>query len=65
MTPATTTPCPAPGHPPPPVELTSVHAVMREQLDDLIAHAEQGACGCAACERYARVREALLEVFQE
>lgn len=39
--------------------------VMREQLEYLIAHAAEGACGCSACQRYLRVRSALLEIFNE
>jgi hypothetical protein len=40
--------------------------VMREQLEYLIAHAtEQGICACYDCQRYLRVRSALLEIFSE
>jgi len=40
--------------------------VMREQLEYLIGHAtEQRACGCSTCQRYLRVRSALLEIFNE
>jgi hypothetical protein len=40
--------------------------VMREQLDYLIDHAaDQVHCGCSDCERYWRVRAALLEIFGE
>jgi hypothetical protein len=39
--------------------------VLREQLEYLIDHAERGACGCHACERYLRVRSILLEIFSE
>ena len=38
--------------------------VMREQLEYLIEHvAEKGICGCSECQRFLRVRSALLEVF--
>lgn len=38
--------------------------VLREQLDYLIDHAaSHPQCGCAACQRYLRVRAALLEIF--
>ena len=39
--------------------------VMREQLEYLIAHATERACGCSACQRYLRVRSLLLEIFSE
>ncbi|MGC9944801.1 MAG: hypothetical protein ABSF64_00260 [Bryobacteraceae bacterium] len=40
--------------------------ILREQLEYLIAHADGNAqCGCSACQRYVRVRSALLEVFAE
>lgn len=40
--------------------------VMREQLEYLIDHAaERGICGCCECQRYLRVRAALLEIFGE
>lgn len=38
--------------------------VLREQLDYLIDHATgHPQCGCAECQRYLRVRAALLEIF--
>jgi len=38
--------------------------VLREQLEYLIAHrAGNAQCGCSACQRYLRVRSALLEIF--
>jgi len=37
--------------------------VMRDQLEFLIEHAQNGACGCALCHRYQRTRSLLLEVF--
>ncbi len=40
--------------------------VLREQLEYLIGHAtERGICGCSDCQRYLRVRSALLEIFNE
>jgi hypothetical protein len=40
--------------------------VMREQLEYLIGHvSERGSCGCSDCQRYLRVRSALLEIFSE
>ena len=40
--------------------------VMREQLEYLIGHAAgQGICGCSECQRFLRVRSALLEIFSE
>ena len=38
--------------------------VMREQLEYLIEHvAAKGICGCSECQRFLRVRSALLEIF--
>lgn len=38
--------------------------ILREQLEYLIAHTASNAqCGCSACQRYLRVRSALLEIF--
>jgi hypothetical protein len=38
--------------------------VVREQLEYLIEHvAEKGSCGCSECQRFLRVRSALLEIF--
>jgi len=39
--------------------------VMREQLEFLIEHAQDGDCGCQRCGRYFRVRTLLLEAFAE
>ena len=40
--------------------------VLREQLEYLIWHAaDSGMCGCSDCQRYLRVRSALLEIFSE
>jgi hypothetical protein len=40
--------------------------ILREQLEYLIEHAAVNAqCGCSECQRYLRVRSALLEIFAE
>ena len=40
--------------------------VMRDQLEWLIEHAQNGVCGCEQCERYLRARALLLmELFPE
>lgn len=39
--------------------------VMREQLDFLIDHVEQGVCGCGLCSRYLAVKDCLLDVFKD
>jgi hypothetical protein len=40
--------------------------ILREQLDYLIEHAAGNVpCGCGECQRYVRVRAALLEIFGE
>jgi len=39
--------------------------VLREQLEYLIGHAAERICGCSDCQRYLRVRSALLEIFGE
>jgi hypothetical protein len=39
--------------------------VMREQLDFLIEHAQDGNCGCAQCQRYLRARALLMEAFAD
>jgi len=41
------------------------HPVMREQLEYLMDHAAHGFCGCGECQRYLRVRTALLEIFRD
>jgi hypothetical protein len=47
-------------------EPADVADVLHEQLDYLIDHAsERGTCGCSECQRYLRVRSALLEIFGE
>lgn len=47
----------------PQVELPDI---LHEQLEYLIAHAARNAqCGCSECQRYLRVRSALLEIFAE
>ena len=42
-----------------------LHAVMREQLDFLIEHAESGCAGCSFCDRYGRTKTILLEIFAD
>lgn len=37
--------------------------ILREQLEFLIDHAGQGACGCSSCLRYSSVRAVLMQVF--
>jgi hypothetical protein len=40
--------------------------VMRDQLELLIEHAQNGVCGCEQCQRYLRARSLLLmELFPE
>ena len=40
--------------------------VMRNQLEFLIEHAQDGVCGCEQCQRYLRARSLLLtELFPE
>jgi hypothetical protein len=40
--------------------------VLREQLEYLIEHTARNAqCGCSECQRYLKVRSALLEIFAE
>ena len=40
--------------------------ILREQLEYLIEHAAGNTqCGCSECQRYLRVRSALLEIFAE
>jgi hypothetical protein len=40
--------------------------VMRDQLELLIEHAQDGVCGCEQCQRYLRARSLLLmELFPE
>jgi hypothetical protein len=39
--------------------------ILLEQLEYLIEHTQEGGmCACTECERYARVRAALLEIFE-
>ena len=45
------------------VAAANANDVMREQLDFLIEHAQDGLCGCAQCQRYQRARSVLLEMF--
>jgi hypothetical protein len=47
-------------------DLAHANAVMKEQLQYLADLAcEHGMCDCPACQRYLRVRSALLEIFAE
>jgi hypothetical protein len=47
----------------PQVEVTDI---LREQLEYLIEHSAGNAqCGCAECQRYLKVRAALLEIFAD
>ena len=40
--------------------------ILREQLEYLIDHAAGNTqCGCPECQRYLRVRAALLEIFEK
>ena len=40
--------------------------ILREQLEYLIDHTARNArCGCPECQRYLKVRSALLEIFAE
>lgn len=40
--------------------------ILREQLEYLIEHAARnGRCGCSECQRYLKVRSALLDIFTE
>lgn len=40
--------------------------ILREQFEYLMEHAERSAqCGCSECQRFQRVRAALLEIFAE
>ena len=48
------------------VVAADANEVMREQLEFLIEHAENGVCGCELCKRYLRARSLLLtELFPE
>ena len=48
------------------VAAADANDVMREQLEYLIEHAQNGVCGCELCERYLRARALLLmELFLE
>jgi hypothetical protein len=45
---------------------TQLNDVMMEQLEYLGSIAsEHGVCACSACQRYARARSVLLEIFAE
>ena len=47
------------------VAAADANDVMREQLEYLIEHAQDGDCGCMQCKRYMRARAVLMEVFGE
>ena len=48
------------------VVAADANEVMREQLEFLIEHAENGVCGCELCKRNLRARSLLLtELFPE
>jgi hypothetical protein len=48
------------------IAAADMNDVMREQLDILIEHAQNGVCGCEQCKRYLRARALLLtEIFPE
>lgn len=47
------------------VAAADANSVMREQLEYLIEHAENGTCGCRQCHRYLRAQALLLEIFGE
>ena len=46
------------------IEAADAHDVMRDQLECLIDHAQDGVCGCEQCERYLRARALLMELFK-
>jgi hypothetical protein len=45
------------------VEAADANEVMLEQLEHLIEHAKNCACGCPLCQRYLCVRSLLLDAF--
>ena len=45
------------------VAAADAHDVMRDQLECLIEHAQDGVCGCDQCGRYLRARALLMELF--
>jgi hypothetical protein len=51
--------------PPRVVAAANENEVMLEQLEYLIEHAQGGVCGCAQCQRYLRIRSAIMEVFAD
>ena len=50
---------------PPVIEAADVNEVMRDQLESLIEHAQDGVCGCEQCGRYLRARAVLMELFAD
>ena len=47
------------------IQAADANDVMREQLEYLIEHAQNGLCGCEQCQRYSRARALLMEVFAD
>jgi len=47
------------------VQAADANDVMREQLEFLIEHAQDGNCGCEQCQRYLRARTLLMEAFAD
>jgi len=47
------------------VAAADANDVMREQLEYLIEHVQDGLCGCEQCQRYLRARTLLMEVFAD
>jgi hypothetical protein len=47
------------------VAAADANDVMREQLEYLIEHAQDGICGCGQCQRYLRARAVLMEMFAD
>ena len=47
------------------ISAANANDVMREQLEFLIEHAQDGNCGCEQCQRYLRARTLLMEAFAD
>ena len=47
------------------IQAADANDVMREQLEFLIEHAQEGNCGCVECQRYLRARTLLMEAFAD
>jgi len=47
------------------IQAADANDVMREQLEFLIEHAQDGNCGCQECQRYLRARTLLMEAFAD